>query len=233
MKKKNIYISDFYKEKNPDWHSSDSKFKLFEILKILKKNNINLKKICDIGCGSGNIIFNLSKIYKESLLHGYEISPYAYKISKKKKNRNLIFFNKDINNINTFYDCSLCIDVFEHVDNYIGFLNKIKKISQYSIFHVPLDLSVQSIIRTRPIFYARKNVGHLHYFNKEILLEIFKDLDFEILDFHYTFNNNIYKSKSIIKIISAFCRNIFFKISPNFTAKYLGGYSIMILTKNN
>ena len=85
MKKKNIYISDFYKEKNPDWHSSDSKFKLFEILKILKKNNINLKKICDIGCGSGNIIFNLSKIYKESLLHGYEISPYAYKISKKKK----------------------------------------------------------------------------------------------------------------------------------------------------
>jgi len=45
MKKNNIYISDFYKKKNPDWHSSDSKFKLLEIQKILKKNQIKLKKI--------------------------------------------------------------------------------------------------------------------------------------------------------------------------------------------
>ena len=95
----------------------------------------------------------------------------------------------------------MCIDVVEHVDNYIGFLNKIKKISKYSIFHVPLDLSVQSIIRTTPIFYARNSVGHLHYFNKEILLEIFKDLNFEIIDFHYTFNKNIYNYSLIIGTI--------------------------------
>jgi len=233
MKKNNIYISDFYKKKNPDWHSSDSKFKLLEIQKILKKNQIKLKKICDIGCGFGNIIFSLSKTLKNSLFHGYEISLFAYKINKKKKTKNLNFFNKDINSINFFYDCSLCIDVVEHVDNYIGFLNKIKKISKYSIFHVPLDLSVQSIIRTAPIFYARKNVGHLHYFNKEILLEIFKDLNFEIIDFHYTFNKNIYRSKSLIRIASAIFRNIFYYFFPDFTAKYLGGYSLMILTKNN
>ena len=71
MKKNNIYISDFYKKKNPDWHSSDSKFKLLEIKKILKKNQIKLKKICDIGCGFGNIIFSLSKTLKNYLFNGY------------------------------------------------------------------------------------------------------------------------------------------------------------------
>ena len=90
----------------------------------------------------------------------------------------------------------MCADVIEHVENPFKFLNEIKS-SNFQILHVPLDLSVNSLIRKSVILKARKNIGHLHFYNKEIILYDLKKLNFEIIDYFYTFNNNIYTKGSI------------------------------------
>jgi len=47
----------------------------------------------------------------------------------------------------TYFDSLLCIDVFEHVEDYIGFVKTLKSKATYKIFHIPLDISVLSVIR--------------------------------------------------------------------------------------
>lgn len=58
------------------------------------------------------------------------------------------------------------MDVFEHVDDYLGFLKLCKNKTKNTIFHIPLDISAQGILRNK-LIAARKSVSHLHYFMKE------------------------------------------------------------------
>ena len=79
----------------------------------------------------------------------------------------------------------MAIDVFEHVEDYFGFLRKLREKAEYKIFHIPLDLSVQTVLRSSPIIKGRKSVGHIHYFTKETALETLKDTGYEIIDYFY------------------------------------------------
>jgi SAM-dependent methyltransferase len=66
---------------------------------ILKKVNL---KILDIGSGYGKLLFKVNKILNnpENIFIGYEISNFAYKISKfKNKFKNIFIFKDDIHNI--------------------------------------------------------------------------------------------------------------------------------------
>ena len=49
---------------------------------------------------------------------------------------------------------------------------EIKPKSLYKIYHIPLDLSVQTALRSGPIIKARVSTGHIHYFTKEIAIQI-------------------------------------------------------------
>ena len=77
------------------------------------------------------------------------------------------------------------MDVFEHVDDYLGFLKLCKNKAKHTIFHIPLDLSASAILRNR-LMAVRKSVGHLHYFMKETALATLVDAGYEIIDSFYT-----------------------------------------------
>jgi hypothetical protein len=49
------------------------------------------------------------------------------------------------------------IDVFEHVDDYLGVIKKAKEKATYKIYHIPLGMSVSSILNCYPLS-ARKDV---------------------------------------------------------------------------
>jgi ubiquinone/menaquinone biosynthesis C-methylase UbiE len=80
-----IYSDKTYLTNNNDWHQLDSAWKALQINNILKKNNVTPLTVVDIGCGSGDIIYKLSKIYEKTKFTGLEVSPVAPKIAKKKK----------------------------------------------------------------------------------------------------------------------------------------------------
>tara|TARA_B100000795_G_scaffold70978_1_gene49889 strand:- start:351 stop:557 length:207 start_codon:yes stop_codon:yes gene_type:complete len=53
---KSIYNDGTYIKDNPGWHSEDSEWKSEQILNLLSNNTIKPSTVCDVGCGSGEII---------------------------------------------------------------------------------------------------------------------------------------------------------------------------------
>ncbi len=45
-----IYEDGTYLDNNPGWHEEDSPWKAKQIDNIIKKNSLNPKTICEVGC---------------------------------------------------------------------------------------------------------------------------------------------------------------------------------------
>ena len=229
MRSNNKLYHKKYIKYNPSWHAEDSYFKFLKVKKIVNNNKLKFMSFCEVGCGVGKILFYLSKEYLNKKFYGYEISKKAYSLCNKKQ-KNVKYYNRPLKK-NKKYDIILCADVLEHVENPYKFLKEIKKNSKFQIFHVPIDLSVSSLIRRSVILKARKYVGHLHFYNKDIIFHDLKNLDFEIINHFYTFNDNIFSNGSIGQKIIASIRKFIFSINKDFAVNFLGGFSLMILTK--
>ena len=226
------YNDGSYLLKNPTWDVEDSPWKVKKIIELINKNNISPKSIVDIGCGAGEIIKLIWKHYNgEVQCFGYEISENAYNICKEKNENNLNYIFGDLFNSKKKFSLLLMIDVFEHVSDYLGFLKKGKNYSEYKIFHIPLDMTVSSVLRVKPIQNARNKVGHLHYFSKETALASLEDTGYEIIDYEYTAGSIEIHYPNITTKLMSIPRKILFKISEDYAARLLGGFSLLVLAK--
>lgn len=231
---KNIYNDKTYLKNNPSWHEEDAPFKTTKIIKILERNSISFKTICEVGCGSGEILVQLeSRLSVPNNFIGFDISNDAINIAKKKETDKIKFEVKDITDKddNSFYDLILVIDVIEHLEDYFRFLNGIVSKGKYTIFHIPLDMSIWSLFRENILIESKDRVGHIHNFTEDFIQHILSDHGFEIIDKIYTEPN--YKAISIKQKFVSFLRKFLFRINKRFCTKTLGGYSILLLTKNH
>jgi hypothetical protein len=228
-----IYTHGNYLQQNPSWHLEDSPWKAQQIIKMITRNMLSTKTICEVGCGVGGILQQLqANMNQECRLWGYDISPQAIDICQTKANEKLKFELVDIKQKgDIFFDIILAIDLIEHLEDYFGFLRNIKSKSTYKIFHIPLDISVQSVLRSSPIMKLRHSVGHIHYFTKEIALEALKDSGYEVLDYFYTAGYVELPAKSIRNHIARIPRKLFYSIHQDLAVRVMGGYSLMVLAK--
>lgn len=60
------------------------------------------------------------------------------------------------------WDLVLVLDVFEHVDDYLGFLRGLSRIARNIIFHIPLDISVMRVLASALI---DRLLHHCHIVN--------------------------------------------------------------------
>jgi len=180
----NIYKDGTYFKKNPTWDKADSSWKAKQIIQLINRNNLKLSTVCEVGCGAGEILNQLSKkLGNDIKFTGYEISPQAFDMCQKNSKENLKFYLKDpFVETKAFFDVVMAIDVFEHVEDYYGFLRQLKEKGRYKIFHIPLDLSVQTVFRSSKIINVRKSSGHIHYFTKKTALATLEDTEY---DFFY------------------------------------------------
>ncbi len=230
---KKMYLQDEYLKKNPTWHIEDSPWKAKQIVKIIKRNNLNPNSICEVGCGAGEILNQLYlHLPSQILFHGYEISPHAFDLCQQRKKERLQFHLKDLfQDEKAFFDIVLAIDVCEHIEDYLGFLSNLRQRGRYKIFHIPLDLSVQSVLRGSPIIFKRQNVGHIHYFTKETALATLIDTGYEILDYFYTDNIIDLPAKSFKSLLAKQPLKIMYKLNKDMTVRIFGESSLMVLTK--
>ena len=143
-----IYKNGQYLKDNPVWHLHDSKWKAERIKDILQKNNIVPETVCEIGSGAGEVINQLSEFYKGSLFTGYEISPQAFELSQRIKKSNISFKLENILDSNVSgFSLLMMIDVIEHIEDYLGFLRKVRSCAEFKLFHIPLDISVQTFLK--------------------------------------------------------------------------------------
>ena len=233
MARNTIYEDGTYLDKNPTWHQEDSRWKAKQTSKILRKNNINPSTICEIGCGAGEILNCLAIDYSDKVLFsGYEISPQALEICKKKEKQNLHFFLKDLfDEKEASFDVVMALDVFEHVEDYFGFLQKLRAKGKYKIFHIPLDLSVKTILCCSPILKGRAKTGHLHYFTKETALATLEGTGYEVVDYFYTGGSLELPNRGWKANLLKLPRKLLFFIHQDLTVRILGGFSLLVLAK--
>jgi len=228
-----IYQDGTYLANNETWHEEDSPYKAKWIQKIIKKNSLNPKNICEIGCGSGETLNQLSQEYDKKInFFGYEVSPQAFEICKNKTKENLTFhFRNLLDEKDKKFDIAMIIDVIEHVEDYLEFLRKVKNKANYKIFHIPLDLSILNILRVTPIITKRNTVGHIHYFTKETALRTLEDIGYNIVDYFYTSGSVDLPNQGWKSNILRIPRKISFLLNENLCVRVLGGYSLMVLAK--
>ena len=259
-----FYESSEYKRLNPTWHVEDSPWKSDKIMKIIARNDLQPKSICEIGCGAGELLRQLLlKMNDDVSFVGYEISPDAFELCLTRKSDRLIFklenllesppppcrpetaiqgskklmhtpgegFGCSSSFPVQYYDIVMAIDVIEHVEDVFGFLRKLKSYGVYKIFHIPLDISVQTIARLTPLEVKRKIVGHLHYFTKNTALGTLSHCGYEIIDWFYTAGELELPNRTFKSHLLRLPRKIGYSFARDVTVRLFGGYSLLVLAK--
>lgn len=227
-----IYQTGEYVEKNPTYHVEDSSWKARHVLKLIEKHGLQPRTVCEVGCGAGEILRQLqSQLPAETEFYGYEISPQAFSLCQPRANERLHFYCEDLLTVAApHFDLLLCIDVFEHVQNYMNFLAAMRDKARHKIFHIPLDMSAQWVLRGRPILKERDQAGHLHYFMKETALATLRDTGYTVLDAVYT-DGGLDHPRSVKAKLASLPRRVLAKINQDFVARALGGYSLLVLAE--
>jgi cyclopropane fatty-acyl-phospholipid synthase-like methyltransferase len=227
-----IYDDGAYLRRNPTWHAEDSPWKARQIEKILRRNNLSPRSIAEVGCGAGEILVQLQKAFPNSDYFGFEVSPQAFSLCRERENSRIHFQLKDLCAEETEdFDVLLAIDVLEHIDDYLGFLKSLRNKARLKIFHIPLDLSLQTLFRVGPILKQRQVVGHLHYFFKDTALATLKHCGYEVIDSFYTPAAIEGARLSLGARLLKFPRKFLFNINADATVRILGGYSLLVLAR--
>lgn len=230
--KQSVYETGEYLERNPTYHVEDSAWKAGQVLRMIKQHELQPRSVCEVGCGAGEILKQLqAKLPGDVRFFGYEISPQAFALCRQRENERLQFFCRDLlKEPDQRFDLLLCLDVFEHVEDYFGFLRGLRGKAENKIFHIPLDLSVQWLWRRAPIMREREQAGHLHYFTKETALATLQDAGYEITDWFYT-AGAIANPRSVKAKLASLPRRILSVANQDLVVRILGGYSLLVLAK--
>jgi len=155
-----LYTTGTYLEKNPPWHTEESPWKAEQVMRMLNRHKITPKTICEVGCGAGEVLKQLEKrLANECDLLGCDISPQAIELCGSRANERLHFLLGDATKMpERFFDLILVSDVVEHLEDYFSFLRNIKERALYKIFQIPLDLSVQTVLRATPMIRDRHRI---------------------------------------------------------------------------
>jgi predicted TPR repeat methyltransferase len=235
----NRYIDGTYLEKVQDWHVHDSKYKASKVFQMIEKNHLVFNSVYDIGCGAGEILVELQKkINGHERLAGFDISPQAIGIAKSKENATLKFYNEDfLQSKIVLPDLLLLLDVFEHIPDYLGFLDAMRRKTNWIIFHIPLDMCAYTILRkSNYLLENRKQFGHLHYFSKETSLATISESGFEIVDYFYTTDHEIGGASAFLGFKATVyyqIRKIMYRFTPDLAAAVLPHFNLMVLARGD
>lgn len=237
-----FYTNGEYLQNNPTWDAADAAWKADHFTDMLQKHKLlDANIVSEVGCGSGLILLNMSKIFNTSAkFFGYDISTDAIKIANENKN----LYKKENGKLDCEFsvasvptqksDILICADVFEHVENPFEFLKNIKytvKEGGHTVFNIPLDLSIQSLFRESTILAQREKVGHINYYTRELALATLRDTGYIVVDEMYGQWYKHYKAANISTKIVNILRDILMKTSPHMCVKLLGGSSLVVLAR--
>lgn len=227
-----IYQDGKYKESNPTWHEHDAPWKARQVQSILADNGVPFGTFCEVGCGTGEILVQLSQAYPDATFTGYDISPHALELATGRQGDRVSFHLDDpLGKPGLTFDVALVADVVEHVEDCFDFVRKVKDLAGTKVFHIPLDLSVQSVLRMWPILNLREGVGHIHYFTKDTALALLTDCGYKIVDWRYTASRLELPDQARSSRVVAPVRRALHKANPDLAVRVLGGYSLLVLAE--
>jgi len=231
----NIYSDGTYKKVTPSWHTEDSEWKALQIAQAIRQTGINPKNVCDIGCGAGEVLWGLAGMLPEYVqFAGYEPSPQAQSMQRPDPSGRIRFVHADFWATNTlYYDLIMAIDVFEHISDYLGFLEMLRSHANHVLFHIPLELTVYNLLRGGILANSRKTLGHLHFFDRDTALAAVESCGYTIVSENYTnwIDELPHRARlqpilrRTLKLLKRFC-------SDHASIRLLGGNSLLVVAKS-
>lgn len=227
-----IYDNGEYLSRNPGWHVEHSAWKVGHINRILSRNRVRPATVAEIGCGAGEVL----RLFQTHCGHtcecwGFDISPQAIELARPRSTETLHFQQIQLADVRGKFDLAMVLDVIEHVENEFDFLRQLHSRAHRVLLHVPLDLSAQSVVRSKPLTALRDAHGHLHYYTKETALRMLEDTGFEIVDYHYTSMATEFPCDVATRRLLCWPRRLLLRLNQDLAAKLLGGCSLMILAR--
>jgi len=242
-----LYTSGEYLKKNPGWHADESPWKAKYVLQMIARNKLAPKTVCDVGCGAGEVLRLVHEaMHGECRCWGYEISPQALELAHRRSSEGLQFRLADIRqDKDAHFDLILLMDVLEHVEDYFDFLRELRPKAEYKIIHIPLDVSVRTVLWGE-LRDFRAEYGHLHHFTKELALQMLSDVGYKVIDHMYTWQANSLRyvwnehkkdpwnlARRLVgfgaKAIVGLPSQALFAIHADFAARVMGHWRLLVL----
>jgi Methyltransferase domain len=228
--KPSAYTDGSYRALNPDWHVADSGWKAERIARFLTGNSVEFQSCVEVGCGGGQVLARLAEHLPGKRYTGYDISADAAG-SWRSLPQTVSYRVGDFTASTEAYDLLLLIDVFEHVEDYMGFLRKLSTRARWFVFHIPLEMQVSALLRDRQL-HARRQVGHLHYFSRATALATLEDTGYRIVRAEYTrLSQETQEGRRPLTAIANLFRAAAQAVSVDLAARLLGGYSLLVLCR--
>ena len=146
-------------------------------------------RVLDIGCGSGELSFDLAK--KASKVVGIDLNEkYLKKAKEKNKAENIEYISGDAvdYNFNERFDIVVLSNVLEHIENRKEFLLKIKGLALKILIRVPLLTRDWLPVYKKEIGVEhRLDKTHFIEYTKEIFAEEMKEVGLIIEEFSINF----------------------------------------------
>jgi SAM-dependent methyltransferase len=233
-----FYTQGGYFADHPAWHVEDSAWKASHILEMIGRHALAPKRVCDVGCGAGEVLRQLHDRLPEQdvTFVGYDISPQALEFAHDRESERLSFKLAHLpQDDEASFDLLLVIDVIEHVEDPFGFLRKLATKTTHTILLIPLDLSVLNMVLPRRLIEIhRARDGHIHYFVRETALALLADVGMEVMDDFFIFPAGLLNPNLLNRKGRALQRSqrTLAAFSPTLAARVLGGFSVLVLARS-
>jgi SAM-dependent methyltransferase len=223
------YLGADYAMQNPSWDCGDSPWKANLIRGTLERKGIQPGSIVDVGCGGGGVLAALRVSFPEARLCGFDIAPAAARLWDAHTGSGIQFTLGDFLSTSEHHDVVLLLDVIEHLANPFEFLVKVRPRGNHFVFHLPLDLSVLSVLRETPLLFVRKKVGHVHYFTRSLALALLEECGYEVLEARYTGAAFTAPQRSWKTRLAGAVRRAAYALHHDVAARLLGGETLIVL----
>jgi SAM-dependent methyltransferase len=226
------YLNGDYAEKNPDWDSGDSGWKAANVARILSDHGLAPDDVVEIGCGSGAVLVALRQLMPAASYSGYDIAPAAESFWSAPLAQGIRFELADFHaTTRRKADAILLLDVIEHVGNPWDFLTSLRDRADHLVLHFPLDLSVSSVLREKPLLHVRDKVGHLHFYTKGLVLALMEECGYDVIEARFTGASLNSPNRGLRTKILGLIRRAIFMLDRDFGARLLGGETLMVLAR--
>ena len=159
--------------------------KLFEgILYFVRKHNIRVNRVLDVGCAFGFLLKELSSVFDE--LHGFDISEFAIAKARKvipEASLQLLSLEDPLPYPDNHFDCITAADVLEHTKNFGKNFGKIvRKLRKggYLIVSTPLDYWPR-----RYLGFMDNDKTHISVLKEKELTSIIRKNNLKVIDKRY------------------------------------------------
>jgi hypothetical protein len=224
-----FYLDGEYAERNPSWDTEDSAWKAGLVADLLARHGLQPRTLAEIGCGAGAVLAALRPRLPGTELHGWDIAPGAARFWSA--HAGIRFTQGDfLAQPQVPFDVLLLLDVIEHVANPHDFLSRLVSCGRCVVLHIPLDLSVASVWRETPLLAQRRGVGHIHYFTRNLALELLRECGYDIVEASFS-GAHLRPRPTLSGKFAGAVRRAVFALGRQHGVRLLGGDTLLVLAR--